>query len=359
MKPLVSILVPAYNAEEWVAETISSALAQTWQRKEIIVVDDGSTDQTLSIARQFASKNVIVVTQENQGAAAARNHAFSLSQGEYIQWLDADDLLSADKVSDQMRLSEQDQNRQILFSSGWAHFTYRTDRAKFSPTSLWCDLSPVEFLLRKMGEHLHMQPATWLVSRELTEQAGAWDTRLCHDDDGEYFCRVILASDRIRFAPEARVFYRVTSSSRVSYVGQSDKKKNALLLSMMLHVRYIQSLEDSDRVRAACLAYLQSWLINFYPERPDIVEELEKLAGSLGGRLNAPRLRWKYAWIKPLLGWGPAKQAQLVLPQYKALLARSWDKPMYRLDRLLRGSKSPARSLREGSRISTRSRPEK
>jgi glycosyltransferase involved in cell wall biosynthesis len=66
MKPLVSILIPAYNAARSIAET-RSALRQTWARKEIIVVDDGSTDQTLSIVREFASKTVSVVTQENQG----------------------------------------------------------------------------------------------------------------------------------------------------------------------------------------------------------------------------------------------------------------------------------------------------
>jgi glycosyltransferase involved in cell wall biosynthesis len=102
MKPLVSILIPAYNAETWIADTIKSAIAQTWVDKEIIVVDDGSTDQTLAVARQFASKEVAVVTQQNQGASAARNHALSLSQGDYIQWMDADDLLSPDKVEKQM-----------------------------------------------------------------------------------------------------------------------------------------------------------------------------------------------------------------------------------------------------------------
>src|SRR5258708_16134628 len=89
-------------------------------------------------------------------------------------------------------------------------------------------------------------------------------------------------------------------TERVSYGGGSVKKQDALLISMQLHVKYIRSLEDSDRVRAACLAYLQSYLINFYPERPDIVAELEKLAGTLGGRLEAPRLRWHYASTKPL-----------------------------------------------------------
>jgi len=97
-RPLVSILIPAFNAEEWISDTLSSAIAQTWERKEIIVVDDGSSDQTLTVARRFESQGVRVVPQKNQGAAAARNTALSLSQGDYIQWLDADDLLAPTRL---------------------------------------------------------------------------------------------------------------------------------------------------------------------------------------------------------------------------------------------------------------------
>src|SRR6266478_786258 len=141
MKSLVSILIPAYNAERWIADTIRSALAQTWSRKEIIIVDDGSRDRTLRIARQFASKTVSVVTQENQGAAAARNKAFSMCQGDYVQWLDADDLLAPDKIADQL---ENAFEKRTLLSSAWGHFFYRQSKAQFKPTPLWCDLSPVE-----------------------------------------------------------------------------------------------------------------------------------------------------------------------------------------------------------------------
>ena len=100
--PLVGILIPAFNSAPWIAETIRSALAQTWPRKEIIVVDDGSTDDTLAVARRFASGQVAVATQPNQGAAAARNTALSMSQADVIQWLDADDLLAPDKIARQM-----------------------------------------------------------------------------------------------------------------------------------------------------------------------------------------------------------------------------------------------------------------
>ncbi|MGA3199223.1 MAG: glycosyltransferase [Halobacteriota archaeon] len=332
MKPLVSILIPAYNAEEWIADTIRSAIAQTWQRKEIIVVDDGSRDRTAEVARRFASKEVAVVSSENQGAAAARNHALQLSQGDYIQWLDADDLLAPDKIERQLAALRDFDSRRILLSSSWAYFNYRPNRARFVATSLWQDLSPVEWLLRKMRENLHMQTATWLTSRELGQAAGSWDTRLSFDDDGEYFCRVLLASEGTRFVPQGRVFYRITSSSRVSHIGVSDSKKDSLLLSMKLHIQYLRSLEESERARKACLAYLQNWFDNFYPERPDLVAELQDLATQLDGRLEVPRMRWKYAWMKPVFGWKAAKWAQRALPELKISLIRRWDKTMYRLE---------------------------
>src|SRR5579872_982172 len=329
MKPLVSILIPAYNAEDWIADTLRSALAQTWQRKEIIVVDDGSKDGTAEVARRFASKEVTVISKENQGAAATRNHALKLSQGDYIQWLDADDLLAPDKIELQLAARPEGDSGRILLSSPWAYFNYRTDRARFEPTSLWADLTPAEWLLRKMGENLHMQTATWLTSRQLADAAGVWDTRLLSDDDGEYFCRVLLASKGTRFVRGAKVYYRVTPSNRLSQIGMSDKKKVAMVVSMKLHIEYLRSLEHSERVRKACLIYLQNWLENFYPERPDLVAELQALATELHGRLEEPRLRWKYAWMKPIFGWKAAKRAQMALPQLKASVLRNWDKAMY------------------------------
>ena len=176
-----------------------------------------------------------------------------------------------------------------------------------------------------------MQTATWLTSRELAEAVGPWDTRLLSDDDGEYFCRVLMASEGTRFVPETGVFYRVTSSSSLSVVGTSDKKKDALLTSMELRIRYVRSLEESDRVRRACLTYLQNWYYNFYPERPDLVAKIQSLAKDLEGQLEMPRLRWKYAWMRPVFGWSTAKWAQNTLPQLKTSCMQHWDKAMYRL----------------------------
>jgi glycosyltransferase involved in cell wall biosynthesis len=332
MKPLVSILIPAYNAENWIAYTLQSAVGQTWQRKEIIVIDDGSTDRTAEIARRFVSKEVSVVTTDNQGLSAAVNNAYRLCQGDYIQELDADDILAPDKIEKQLSALREGESKRILLSSRWAYFYYRTGRARFIPSALWRDLSPVEWLLRKMGENLHMQNATWLVSRELAEAAGPWDTRLQYDQDGEYFCRVLLASQGTRFVPEAKIFYRVSGPHRISYIGNSDMKKNSLVRSMVLHIQFLRSLEDSERVRKACLAYLQNWYENFYPDRPDIIAELQGLAAELQGHLEVPPLRRKYAWLKPIFGWNAAKWAQRVFPEKRVLLSRLWDKAMFELE---------------------------
>ena len=193
---MVSILIPAHNAEPWIGETIQSALAQTWQNKEIIVVDDGSTDRTLARAKEFESAGVKVVHQFNQGGCAARNHALTLSKGDYIQWLDADDLLTPDKIANQIEALGPGDSKNTLLASGWGRFIARPSRVKYQPTALWCDLSPVEHMVRKFEQGVFLFTASWLVSRELTEAAGPWDTRLVLDQDGEYFCRVILASDR-------------------------------------------------------------------------------------------------------------------------------------------------------------------
>lgn len=328
--PLVSILIPAYNAEEWIARTIRSAVDQTWKRKEIIVVDDGSTDRTLTIARQFESEQIRVLSTENRGAAAARNTALQNCQGDYIQYLDADDLLAPEKIEKQLHAVPDADNERLLLSSPWASFYYRTLPARFVRNSLWENLSPLEWLVRKMSENLHMQTSTWLVSRKLAEAAGPWDTRLTIDDDGEYFCRVLMASEGTCFVPDTGVFYRITDTNRLSYIGNSDKKKDSLILSMKLHVRYLRSLEDSERTRKACLNYLQSWYHNFYPERLDAVAELQALATELQGSLEEPHLRRKYAWMKPLLGWKTAKWAQMAVPQLRLSCMRRYDKLIYR-----------------------------
>jgi glycosyltransferase involved in cell wall biosynthesis len=322
--PLVGILIPAFNSASWIAATIRSALAQTWPRKEIIIVDDGSTDDTLAVARSFASGQVAVATQPNQGAAAARNTALSMSQADVIQWLDADDLLARDKIARQMAVGA---GPRTVLSSAWGTFLHRPATARFSPGPLWSSLSPVDWLVRKLGHNAYMPTATWLVSRSLTNHVGAWDTRLSCDDDGEYFARVIAASDGVAFVPDSRVMYRMSGCGRLSHIDHADDRKlTSLLSSMLAQVQYLRAIDDSERVRRVCVEYLQRNLICYYPRRPDLVAQLRQLAAELGGRLEPPRLPRKYDWIRPLFGWEAAKRMQAVGPAIRWSIVSRWDK---------------------------------
>jgi len=192
-----------------------------------------------------------------------------------------------------------------------------------------------------MGQNLHMQTSTWLTSRELAAAAGPWDETLTNDDDGEYFCRVLVASSGARFVAQSRVFYRKIASNSLSFVGSSPDKMRSLVRSMRLHIHYLLSLEDTPRTRNACLRYIENWSTHFDPRHVDLRSELRIMAAELGGALRPLRLRPKYAWTVPLIGESAAWRLQLALPQLRSQVACGWDRLMERIER--------TRSQRSGS----------
>ena len=107
---LVSVIIPCYNSEAWLGETLASVIGQTWKQLEIILVDDGSGDSTAIIIRQFEALHpelVKTVFGPNQGAASARNAGLALAKGDYIQYLDADDLLLPDAIAARVEALER------------------------------------------------------------------------------------------------------------------------------------------------------------------------------------------------------------------------------------------------------------
>lgn len=322
---LVSILIPAYNAEKWIGDTISSALNQTWPKKEIIIVDDESTDGTLQIARRFESKSVKVITQKNGGAPAARNKALSFAQGDYIQWLDADDLLAPDKISQQLKGNDSGQDTRTLLSAATGRFYYNPDKARFIPNSLWQDLEPIDWLMVKLTENVWIGLHAWLISRKLTELAGNWDERLSNDDDGEYSSRVVAASDIVKFIPEAKCYYRKGNTGSVSW-GVSDRASQSLFLATQLTINHLRSLEDNGMTRAACLKFLQSRLVSFYPDKYELVKEANKIAQELGGELSPPKEGWKFCLTRKIFGRRIAKNFKNILWKVEILTRRNYDR---------------------------------
>jgi hypothetical protein len=246
-----------------------------------------------------------------------------------VQWLDADDLLAPDKLTRQLEQVRGDRCRRTLLGSAFGFFLSNPGRARFAATQLWRDLGPLEWMLVKMETGAWMQTGTWLVSRELTDAAGPWDTRLSLDDDGEYFCRMVLASDCVKFVAAARVYYRKTPASLSSVCGS---KLDSQFLSAQLQIERLRGARDDERTRAACRRYLQDLLPLFYPERSDIVASARELAIELGAELQPPKLPWKYAWIQKTAGWTAAKRVQVRYNRYKASVLRTCERMRGQID---------------------------
>ncbi|RLD59735.1 MAG: glycosyltransferase family 2 protein [Bacteroidetes bacterium] len=278
--PKVSILIPLYNSEKYISETINSCLKQIYKNIEIIIVDDGSQDNSYEIARKFENKNVIVVKQQNKGASAARNKAFEISTGNYIQYLDADDLLSEDKIEDQIEIFKEN-GESIVTACSWGDFYGDIEKTKFNKTELWQNLKPVEWLEIAWKNRYMMQPACFLTPRKIIEKSGGWDESLTLNDDGEFFCRVILQSSKVVFT-EGKVFYRRNVennlSSRSSY-----KDAKSQLDSCISYQNNIFKVERTERIKSALANNYINFIYIFY-RYPDLVKIAKSKLSDLGYR---------------------------------------------------------------------------
>jgi hypothetical protein len=312
MKMLVSILIPCYNSEGWINQTLESVLAQTWERKEIIVVDDGSTDGSLAVAKSFESSSVKVISQKNRGASAARNRAFQEAQGDFIQYLDADDFLAPDKIEHQVKLLSREGNSDCVASGEWGRFYNLPTEANFIPEAVWNDMSPVDWLICSWEGGGMMHPAAWLVPRAVAQQAGPWNEEnlsLCPNDDGEYFCRVVLASKEVKFCPGAKSYYRSGLSASLSGL-RSPGAWESIFCSLELCTSHLLAVEDSARTRHACATSFQRFIYSAYPDVPDLVQKAQAKVHSLGGSDLKPSGGFRFQFLSSLVSWKLAKQLQ-------------------------------------------------
>lgn len=330
MTPLVSILIPAYNAQTWIADTIQSALAQTWPRKEIIIVDDGSTDATLSIIREYESSMLKFYHQKNGGGCRARNRALEESQGDYIQWLDADDLLAPDKIERQLSAAERGRDPGVLFTSAWGRFYYRPRKAKFQPTPLWQDLEAIDWLVLLLANPWMMPNSAWLVSRQLTDKAGPWDERLVIDQDGEYFCRVVSRSRYVKFVSESRCYYRMVNPSSVSR-STSRKALESLCLSVDQAISHVLARENNERTRMACVSRLNMTASTLRVNAPDLADRLCLRIAELGGRVVPESTSRKYALVKKVIGDRRARHLKEVVWRTQCRISCNSDRLLARL----------------------------
>ncbi len=306
MNPSVSIIIPCHNAGPWLAETLESAVAQTWPETEVIVINDGSQDDSLAIAQRFASRRVHVIDQPNRGAAAARNAGLSAAQGGYIQFLDADDLLAPDKIARQLSALEP-LGPDVLASGAWARFQTAPASARFTPEPNRRDLSGVEFLQINFEERTMMHPAAWLAPRPLLDRAGPWNESLSLNDDGEYFARVALAAGRIVHCPEARSYYRSNLDGSLS--GRKDPRSlQSLYESVALTINSLLQHDSSPRSRAAAAYAWKCTAFELYPGAPALARAAESACGQLGGCSLPYPGSGRFRFVSRLLGWRLARR---------------------------------------------------
>jgi glycosyltransferase involved in cell wall biosynthesis len=289
-----------------VAEALESCLSQSRVTCEIIVVDDGSRDGSRAVLRGFESRGVRVIDQSNRGASAARNAGLRAAGGEFIQFLDADDLLAPDKLARQTALFAARPEARLV-AGPWARFTDAPADAAFTPEANWRDLAPGEFLRLFFETGAMMHPAAWLARRELLDAAGPWDESLSLNDDGEYFARVMLRAGRIDFCPDARSYYRSNLGGSLS--GRKDAKALASLYrSFELSLGYLAAADPGPRTQAALAAGWKWLAFELYPGRPDLATEAERRARELGGSRRPFPGSGRFQLAARLLGWRLAKR---------------------------------------------------
>ena len=308
---LVSIIVPCYNAAPFLAATLESALAQTWPRCEVIVVDDGSTDGSLAIARGFEARGARVLAQPNRGASAARNRGFAEASGEYIQFLDADDLLTADKIASQVTLLQK-QPAGCVASCRWGRFTDDPDQAGFVDAEVFRDFAPLDYLIAHVGGRQMMHPGAWLTPRPLAERAGPWDETLSLNDDGEYFARVVLAAERIVFSPQGASLYRSRLRGSLSR-RRSRRALESVVRSVELITRHVLEADDSPRVRAALADYWQRLEHELYPDALDLCRRARAEVRRFGGSRLQPEMGARERAVARVAGWRIARRLKRAL----------------------------------------------
>lgn len=210
----VSVIVPNFNRETLVGETISNLLAQTLPPHEIIVVDDGSTDQSVKMIQSFGAK-IKLIEQANQGPGAARNAGLKVATGDFIQFQDSDDLYSRNKLEAQANLLDQT-GADIAFSP-WVKLKISGQSVSLEDQVLQQQMPPEKLGLAcwwLRGWSTVFQ--SLLFRRSFLDRVGFYRTDLMVGEDGELFFRALTQSPRVAFTAEALTLYRLHNVNKLT-----------------------------------------------------------------------------------------------------------------------------------------------
>lgn len=304
----VSVIIACHNAASHVRAAIDSVLGQSWQDIEIIVVDDGSTDGSRDVVAKINDPRLLLLSQQNAGASCARNKGVAASSGKFVIFFDADDVMGPRHIESlHARLVTED--RCVAFGP-WDRFYGSPDESKFPDRAVYKDLPAVDWIIADWKNARPMtQPGMFMIPRVLIEEHGGWDERLSLIDDFEFFARINSCSAGVRFAPEARLYYR--SGLLGSLSGQKSRKAvESAHLSLMLGTQHLLEAEDSPRTRRACANVLQDFEYTYYPEHTDLRTSMRARVRELGGSDLEPDGPPGFHKLRRFTGWKVARQVQ-------------------------------------------------
>lgn len=242
--PLVSVIIPAYNAEQTLLETIHSVLQQSHQDLELIVVDDGSTDSTLAVATSVADPRLHVLSYENGGASAARNRGIAAATGAFLSFIDADDLWVTDKLEKQFQALQRNPSAGGVYS--WTLILDAVGKTFYPGNceSFEGDVYPQLLLSNFVGSGSNM-----MVRRAASDSIGGFDTKLRSHEDWDYYLRLARHWPFV-VVSEPQILYRKTDSSLCSNFAVMEEYIFILHQKVFSNVRPgLEYLEQQSRAR--------------------------------------------------------------------------------------------------------------
>lgn len=201
----ISLIITTYNAARYLVEAVDSALAQTYPNLEVIVVDDGSTDDTRAVLSPYRDR-VTYIHQPNQERSVARNNGLAAATGEYVSFLDSDDVVAPEKIADLAAVLEAMPDYGVAYSG--MEFFWEGGRRQGVPRP-----TPSGDLLPELLWHNFITASVPLFRREALAIAGGFDPRLVPVEDWELCLRVALAGFRFQFIDRRHTFCRVHESN--------------------------------------------------------------------------------------------------------------------------------------------------
>lgn len=204
-KPIVSIIIPCYNYAHLLGETLKNVQQQTFSEWECIVIDDGSTDNTAEVIKQISDPRISYVRQNNSGPSVARNNGIKKAQGDFIQFLDADDLLETQKLETQVNILRSDKEVGIVYS-GVMYFKDSAPEKLYTSFSLdntpsWMkDISGSgDAIVLQLLKANIMVISSPLIRKNIFEKCGSFDESLKYNEDWDLWLRYAMAGIKFRF----------------------------------------------------------------------------------------------------------------------------------------------------------------